>query len=398
MGTGGLSAHRVSRLRPSGLRTSTTARRVPRHSARRRRSDGRRSARQRRRGAETNAGEPQGRVRRHGNECRTTSGAQQPQCPHARHPAPTPPTATRPLDHTTRSQPPPEHRPRSPREREGVRLTGSRGSGLAAFAPRPPHAGVPRRTARRRRSEGRRSARQRRRGAAANLGNGRAESGDTATSAERRPARSSRSAPPRAAPRTHTPPTVSTPPGSHQPAVSTRPSPVRGVARYRESVRLTGSRRRSLALAGRPPVAAGGLPAHRVSRLRPSGLRTSTTAHRDAARHGGGGATGCVRHVDGGVAPTRTPGHRRAESGDTATSAERRPARSSRSAHHARHPAPTPTPQSPPRPDHTGPQSAPTPSPVRGVARYRESVRLTGSRGSGPAAFAPRPAPRAGRP
>ncbi len=64
---------------------------MPRRTARRRRSDGRRSARRRRRGADANAGGPQGRVRRHGNECRTTSGAQPPQCPPTRG-TPHPPT------------------------------------------------------------------------------------------------------------------------------------------------------------------------------------------------------------------------------------------------------------------------------------------------------------------
>ncbi len=224
---------------------------------------------------------------------RPPPAAQQPQCPTTRGtPHPPPPTVTTRPDHTTASRHPPESRPASRHARDGVRLTGSQRRSLALAARPPgrarPHAGLPRRRARRRRSDGRRSARRRRRGAEAVAG-GRQGSvrrhGNECrtTSGAQQPQCPMRGTP-------HPPPpTVTTRPGHT--TESRHPPESRPASRHaRDGVRLTGSRRRSLALAARPP-----------GRARPH-------AGMPRRRHGGGGATGVVRHVDGGVAPKRWPG------------------------------------------------------------------------------------------
>ncbi len=326
----------------------------------------RRSARRRRRGAAADAGEPQGRVRRHGNECRTTSGAQQPQCPMRGTPHP-----------TTNSHPPPgSHEPqsaprRAPSAESPVTARAFGSPGLEARRQGSSHLDqrdAPVRT---------RGCRATRHGGGGATGGVRHVDGGVAPqrtwgTAGQRPAtrqrvpngvrRAAAAVPrPRAAPRTP-PPTVTRHPDhtsrSQHPA---EPRP-------------------------RSHPLQGGRSAHRVSRLRPSGLRTSTTARRRAApparRRRSGGRRSARRRRRG---ATANLGNGRAASGDTATSAERRPARSSRSAPPPRG-TPHPTTNSHPPPGSHEPQSAPrrAPSPespaTGGRSAHRVSTTLAGAR------------------
>ncbi len=237
---GGRPAHRVSTTL-AGARCSTTGTRSTRtraaappgtEAAERRAASGTSTAAWRRNERRGTAGQRPATRQRVPNDVRRAAAAVP---THARHPAPTPPSRV-----TTRPSP-----VRGvPTHGEGTRLTGSRGSGLAAFAPRPPHAGVPRHRARRRRSDGRRSARRRRRGAATSAG---APQGSV-----RRHGNECRTT--SGAQQPQCPPTRGAPhPPHHQESPDAR-------APCAESPR---EGRRS---------------PHRVSRLRPSGLRTSTSA------------------------------------------------------------------------------------------------------------------------
>ncbi len=237
------------------------------------------------------------------------------------------------------SQPPPEPRPRShPQRRAAVSpgLDDARWRSLLDQHARRSAAPL----VRRRRSDGRRSAR-RRRGPATSAGHRRAASGDTATSAERRPARSSRSAP-----------TTRGPPHPHPPTASPCPNPVPGATRNGER------------------------PAHRVSTTL-AGARCSTSStragvpRRTARRQRSGGRRPARRRRRGAAADLGTsqqrPATRQRVPNDVRRAAAAVP-------HHARPPAPPPTNSQPlpePRPGatHNGKRSA-----------HRVSATLAGAR------------------